>query len=95
VLIGHHNIYGEVFKDLQQLQVGGEIVLYSDRSAYYYEVVERVIFAERFASLEQRLLNTNWVLPTDDERLILITCWPYESNTHRLVLVAKPLLIEN
>ena len=91
VLNGHHNVYGEVFRDLEALQVGDEIVLYSDSAAYFFQVEERVIFPERFARLEQRLENASWVLPTEDERLTLITCWPYESNTHRLVLVARPV----
>ena len=29
--------------------------------------------------------------PTTDERITLITCWPYTSNTHRLIIVAKPI----
>lgn len=28
--------------------------------------------------------------PTYDERITLITCWPYVSNTHRAVVVAEP-----
>jgi LPXTG-site transpeptidase (sortase) family protein len=92
VLNGHHNIYGEVFGRLVELEVGDEIILYSDQAAHYYTIVERVIFPERFARLEQRVENARWILPSEDERLTLITCWPYESNTHRLVLVAKPVL---
>ena len=91
VLNGHHNIYGEVFKDLVELEAGDEIILYSDNFAYRYSVEERVIFPERFAKPEQRVQNAAWIQPTEDERLTLITCWPYESNTHRLVLVAKPV----
>jgi LPXTG-site transpeptidase (sortase) family protein len=90
VLNGHHNIYGEVFRDLVELVEGDEIILYSDNLAYRYQVVERVIFPERFAKPEQRVQNAQLILPSQDERLTLITCWPYESNTHRLVLVAKP-----
>jgi sortase (surface protein transpeptidase) len=26
---------------------------------------------------------------TDDERLTLVTCWPADSNTHRLIIVAR------
>jgi LPXTG-site transpeptidase (sortase) family protein len=95
VLNGHHNIYGEVFGRLVELEVGDEIVLYSERAAHTYSIVERVIFPERFAKPAQRVENAGWVLPTEDERLTLITCWPYESNTHRLVLVAKPVSGEN
>ena len=91
VLNGHHNIYGEVFRDLVDLKEGDEIILYSDNLAYRYAVVERVIFPERFAKPEQRVQNAELILPSQDERLTLITCWPYESNTHRLVLIAKPI----
>jgi LPXTG-site transpeptidase (sortase) family protein len=90
VLNGHHNIYGEVFRDLVDLKEGDEIILYSDRAAHTYIVEERVIFPERFAKPEQRVQNAELIFPTEDERLTLITCWPYESNTHRLVLVARP-----
>jgi len=34
--------------------------------------------------------NARWIAPTDDERLTLVTCWPYTNNTHRVVVVAKP-----
>jgi LPXTG-site transpeptidase (sortase) family protein len=95
VLNGHHNIYGEVFRDLVDLKEGDEIILYSDRAAHTYIVEERIIFAERFAKPEQRVQNAELIFPTEDERLTLITCWPYESNTHRLVLVARPLQVED
>ena len=39
---------------------------------------------------EVRRSNAQWIAPTDDERVTLVTCWPYTSNTHRLVIVAKP-----
>jgi LPXTG-site transpeptidase (sortase) family protein len=91
VLNGHHNIHGEVFRDLVELEAGDEVILYSDRRAYRYQVEERLIFPERFAKPEQRVQNAELVLPSEDERLTLITCWPYESNTHRLVLIARPV----
>ena len=34
--------------------------------------------------------NGRWIQPSDDERLTLVTCWPADSNTHRLILVAVP-----
>jgi LPXTG-site transpeptidase (sortase) family protein len=95
VLNGHHNIFGEVFRDLVDLKAGDEIILYSDRAAHTYIVQERVIFPERFAKPEQRVQNAELIFPTEDERLTLITCWPYESNTHRLVLLARPLQVED
>ena len=41
--------------------------------------------------IEVHRRNALWIQPTSDERLTLVTCWPYTDNTHRLIVVAKPL----
>ncbi len=41
-------------------------------------------------SLQQRIANARYMQPTDERQATLITCWPPSSNTHRLVLIAKP-----
>ena len=94
VLNGHHNIKGEVFRDVYRLQVGDEIILYSAQAEFKYVVVYTAILEERNQPLEVRLANAEWIQPTEDERVTLITCWPYESNTHRVVVVAVPVRAE-
>jgi sortase A len=94
VLTGHHNIDGEVFRYLVKLQPGDQITLYANDQAFYYKVASRRILPERGQSDEVRRANARWIQPTGDERVTLITCWPYTSNTHRLVIVAKPILPE-
>jgi sortase A len=91
VLNGHHNIKGEVFRDLYQLQTGDEIDVFSGDQEFRYTVVYTAVLPERNQPLEVRLANAEWIQPTEDERITLITCWPYESNTHRVVVVAVPL----
>ena len=91
VLNGHHNVYGEVFRDLADLNEGDEIILFDGEAKRTYEVTENLILAERGQPLETRLANANWINPTSDERLTLITCWPYTSNSHRVVVVAHPI----
>ncbi|RMF36141.1 MAG: sortase [Chloroflexi bacterium] len=91
VLNGHHNIYGEVFRDLVELEPGDAIYLYTGQRVYHYQVTERHILKEKGEPIEVRIQNAQWIMPTDDERLTLITCWPYTNNTHRLVVVARPL----
>lgn len=93
VINGHHNAFGEVFRDLHQLEMGDRIIVYANQNdrSFHYEVASVVIIEERFQPLEDRAKNARWIRSTDDERLTLITCWPYESNTHRLIIVAKPL----
>lgn len=90
VISGHHNIAGEVFRHLVDLKPGDEIIVEYAGRDYYYHVSEKLILPEKYTSPEQRLQNATWILPTHEERLTLVTCWPYENNTHRLVLVALP-----
>jgi hypothetical protein len=40
--------------------------------------------------LEVRLANARYIQPTDDERLTLATCWPYENDTYRTVVITLP-----
>jgi sortase A len=91
VLNGHHNIYGEVFRDLEDLNPGDEIILYSGETPHYYTVTERHILKEKYEAAEIRQQNAQFIMPTDDERLTLVTCWPYTNNTHRLIIVARPV----
>ena len=90
VLNGHHNSHGKVFVDLVQLEAGDLISVYGEGKEFKYVVVNKMILPERKVSADVRLDNARWIMPSQDERLTLVTCWPYESNTHRLVIVAKP-----
>jgi sortase A len=90
VLNGHHNIEGEVFRDLANLESGDEIVVYGRERPYTYTVSTVEILPERDQTLAVRMENAHWISPTDDERLTLVTCWPYEDNSHRLIVVAFP-----
>lgn len=91
VLNGHHNIAGEVFRYLAVLKPGDRITLESATRRYHYVVAQTMTLAEEGQPLAVRAENARWILPTADERVTLITCWPYTSNTHRLVVIALPL----
>ncbi|HEY70667.1 MAG TPA: sortase [Anaerolineae bacterium] len=90
VLNGHHNAYGNVFEHLIDVKEGDRIVVRSGAYDFHYIVTNKVLLSERFQTFETRMENTVWIEPTDDERVTLITCWPASSNTHRLIIVAKP-----
>jgi sortase A len=91
VLDGHHNITGAVFKRLVDLKPGDVIELHAGNEAFFYSVTEKHILPDRDQPMQVRIANAQWIQPTDDERLTLVTCWPYTSNTHRLVIVARPI----
>lgn len=94
VISGHHNIKGEVFRYLVDLEPGDEVILYVGEMPYRYAVEEKLILPDKYISAEQKRENGKWIRYFPDERLTLVTCWPYDNNTHRVIVVAKPLLDE-
>lgn len=90
VLNGHHNVYGEVFGKLVRMREGDIIKLYSGDKEFVYRVALVMLLPEKYKTVEDRMENARWILPSDDERITLITCWPKASNTHRVVVVAVP-----
>ncbi len=91
VINGHHNAFGEVFGHLVELEIGDIIIIISENKEFRFVVANKLILAERFQTAEDRLDNARWLAHTDDIRLTLVTCYPKESNTHRLILVARPI----
>jgi LPXTG-site transpeptidase (sortase) family protein len=91
VLSGHHNTLGAVFGRLVDLEIGDTIQVYSANSLFTYQVTNRMIVPEKYQQMDTRMANVQWLLPSQDERLTLITCWPDDSNTHRVIIVAAPI----
>jgi LPXTG-site transpeptidase (sortase) family protein len=91
VLNGHHNAFGEVFVALDDVLEGDIIWVESTNSRFIYQITNKIVLPEKYEELEVRMHNAQWLLPSIDERLTLISCWPYESNTHRLIVVARPI----
>ena len=60
-------------------------------ASYTYAVAEKHILKEKGEPIEVRQQNAVWMDSTKDERVTMITCWPYTNNTHRLIVVAKPV----
>lgn len=92
VLAGHSDINSRVFRNLEYVNVGDEIVAFSGSTgqAHRYVVTQKVLVQEVGVSLETRIRNARWIYPTQDERLTLITC-AYPGATHRLIVVATPI----
>lgn len=90
VLSGHHNIRGKVFARLHELQPGDEVYLYVGDEVYAYRVEDKFIVPEAGVSDAQRRQNARWIAPTRDERLTLVTCWPPNGNSHRVIVIARP-----
>jgi sortase A len=90
VLNGHNNIYGAVFRKLYTLEAGDEIKLQAGDREVSYVVEEVMILKERGEPLDVRIQNAKYIQPMADDRLTIISCWPENNNTHRVVVIAKP-----
>lgn len=88
VMSGHNNILGSVFRELDQLKRGDEITVWSGSQSFAYQVDKVMIVPEKYATPEQRKENAQWIGPFADDRLTLVSCWPRDDNTHRIIVVA-------
>jgi LPXTG-site transpeptidase (sortase) family protein len=91
VIAGHHNTEGEVFRRVAELVPGDSITLETESQAVRYVVTERLILPQWGISPEQEVQYATWIDRTRDNRLTLVTCWPYVTNSHRVIVVAKPV----
>ena len=90
VITGHNNTRGEVFRDLYQLKPGDDVYVWVEHNRYHYQVRVLYRLPAQGAPPEVQEDNLRWIMPTDDQRLTLVTCWPYWTNTHRIVVIALP-----
>jgi sortase A len=91
VLNGHQNVHGAVLANLAHTRQGDEIIVYADETAYRYRVTEQHFLEDQGQPLEVRAQNAQWIMPTEDERLTLVTCAPYPHSSQRLIVVALPV----
>jgi sortase A len=91
VLSGHHNIKGEVFRYLVDIEAGSIISLYLGDQRYDYAVSDKFIVKDKGEPEAVRRANARWIGPFNEERLTLVTCWPFNNNTHRVIVIAKPV----
>ena len=92
VISGHNESSGgQVFAEVEELQVGDEITLWNDKQeTFVYQVIEKNIVRTFAISAEVQNYLSQVTEPTASEQLTLITCWPRWTNTHRLIVIAEP-----
>ncbi|MGC8856330.1 MAG: sortase [Anaerolineae bacterium] len=82
VLSAHNDVYGELFRYLDQLQPGDQIIIHTQQRQYTY-IVDRTIIVKP--------TQVEVMAPTADPTLTLISCYPYLVDTDRIVVFAKLL----
>jgi sortase A len=79
------------FTDRSHVLDGREVFLYDGAgNQYKYVITDFYRLKDTGVSAQQRETNGRFILPTGDERVTIITCWPPTNNTHRLVVIARP-----
>ncbi len=80
VLSGHNDVYGEIFRYLDQLQPGDEITVFTQKRQYTYIVSGTVIVEPTQVEV---------MAPTSDPTTTLISCYPYLIDTQRIAVFAN------
>jgi sortase A len=79
VLAAHNDIYGEIFRHLDKLAPGDEIIVSTERQTYTYVVRAIDVVAPTAVEVMD---------PTPFAQITLISCYPYQINTQRIVVFA-------
>lgn len=78
-LAGHNDIYGEIFRDLEDLKAGDSILVYAGQQSYRY-----IVQTTKITDPD----DVGVMYPTTSPILTLLTCHPYMVDSHRLVVIA-------
>jgi sortase A len=79
VLSGHNDIFGEVFRNLDRLQPGDTIILFTSWRQYTYIITGTKIVDPTAVEVMD---------PTSNSTVTLISCHPYLVDNHRIVVSA-------
>lgn len=82
VLSAHNDIFGEIFRELDRLQAGDEIVIFTNQRAYTYAVVDSQVVEPT---------SVEFLAPTEQPTVTLISCYPYLVDDQRIVVTARLL----
>lgn len=80
VLSAHNDIFGEIFKDLDRLKRGDQIILFTNQRAYNYIVVDNEVVEPTQVEV---------MASTNQPTVTLISCYPYLVDDQRIVVRAR------
>ncbi len=80
VLSAHNDVFGEIFRDLDRLQPGDTITLFTSQQSFTYLVTQTLI-------LEPTQVEV--MAPTSEGVVTLISCYPYLVDNKRIAVIAS------
>ena len=91
VIVGHSR-RGLVFHNLSKVKLGDIITIYDETNQQFdYKVAQIELVPVLMASEEQIKEGLQYIWPTNDERITLVTCWPDTDYANRLMVIGIPL----
>jgi len=80
VLSAHNDVYGELFRYLDKLVPGDQVILYTQQRQYVYIVTQTLLVAPTQVEV---------MASTADPTVTLVSCYPYLVDKQRIVVFAK------
>ncbi|GAB4539255.1 MAG: class F sortase [Anaerolineales bacterium] len=90
VLYGHNNLYSRVFENLYTAREGDAVLLQTAAGIQEYAVRYVLLLPMLGADAAQIARYAAYLQPTAGARVTLVSCYPPQSNTHRVVVIAQP-----
>lgn len=81
VLSAHNDVFGQIFRYLDQLEVGDEIIVHTNIRSYTY------VIDKDFQIVDPTFVQV--MNPTSNPTITLISCYPYLVNNKRIVVKAS------
>ncbi|HEY9077771.1 MAG TPA: sortase [Anaerolineaceae bacterium] len=79
ILSAHNDIFGEIFRELDKLKTGDQVIVYTQQRAYTYQVRQTQIVEPTRVEV---------MAPTSEAVVTLISCYPYLVDNQRIVVSA-------
>lgn len=80
VLSAHNDIFGEIFRNLDKLQPGDIITLFTSQRTYTYVITSSKIVEPTQVEV---------ITPTTTATLTLVSCYPYRVDDKRIAVIAR------
>ena len=80
VLSAHNDIFGEIFRELDQLNPGDLVIVHTNQRSYTYIVVDTKIVEPSAVEVMDQ---------TPQATITLISCYPYLKDNKRIVVIAR------
>jgi sortase A len=80
VLSAHDDVFGEIFRELDKLKEGDQVIIFNNQRAFTYIIRQTQIVEPTQVEV---------MAPTQEPVVTLISCYPYMVNNKRIVVTAS------